>query len=117
MEYFDFEDFKNLQYVTFSQLQILKFTNGCPNQDYLTRFLEINGKNLKEFHLDTSNHSTNLAITKYYSNLKSLYTIFQYDEVETLKLIFNGYQKLQDIKVRYRDYSKQIVTSCCKMFT
>ena len=44
-DYDAFEDFKTLQYVTFPQLQILKFTNSCPKLELLINFLEYNGKN------------------------------------------------------------------------
>ena len=44
-----FEDFKKLQYATFSQLQILKIQYGCPKFELLINFLEINGETLKNF--------------------------------------------------------------------
>ncbi|CAB4383860.1 unnamed protein product [Rhizophagus irregularis] len=47
-----FEDFKKLQYITFSQLQLLKFIEVSPRNDYLIKFLENNGRNLKEFYIN-----------------------------------------------------------------
>ena len=43
-----FGGFKELQYVTFPKL---KFPKQCPKPEYLMKFLEINGKNLKEFYI------------------------------------------------------------------
>src|ERR1044071_4322100 len=40
-------DFKNLQHVNFSRLQLLQSTHKCPNHEYLIKFLERNGKNLR----------------------------------------------------------------------
>jgi hypothetical protein len=64
----------------------------------LVKFLEINGKNLKEFHVNGYG-SLNLIITKYCPNLKSLYTLFPKNEMETLKIIFNNCQQLESIKI------------------
>ncbi len=98
-----FRDFKNFQHVTFSQLQILKFPFKCPTHEDLTNFLEKNGKNLKNLYHSISNDSLNLAIAKFCPNLKSLFTRFKNDELETLKMIFNGCQQLESIEV-YCDY-------------
>jgi hypothetical protein len=46
-----FEDFTTLQYVTFPQLRILKFTFACPIHELLIKFLENNGKYLREFYV------------------------------------------------------------------
>jgi len=93
------EYFKSLQHVILPRLQILKFPEVCPNHEHLTRFLENNGKNLKELHINTNNNSLNLAIAKSCPNLKSLYTIFGDNEIETLKVILNGCEQLESIKV------------------
>ncbi len=94
------ESFKNLQHVFFPQLQILRFNYKCPNHDYLIKFLENNGKNLIEIYLDEVNiNSLNLAISNFCPKLKSLYTIFNYDEVETLKSILNKCQQLESIDI------------------
>ncbi len=67
------ECFKDLQHDVFSQLQILKFPNTCPNYEHLARFLENNGKNLRELHIPYrygNKNSLNLAIAKFCPNLK-----------------------------------------------
>ncbi len=55
------------------------------------KFLENNGRNLKEIHLCccdcNSLNLINLAIAKFCTNLKSLYTKFKNDEAEALKMI------------------------------
>ncbi|CAG8547324.1 8116_t:CDS:2, partial [Funneliformis mosseae] len=94
-----FEDFRTLQDVTFPRLRILKFPNKCPNHEYLIKFLENNGKNLEEFDIDITDNSLNLAIAKFCPNLKSLFTTFLDDEVETLKTILHSCQRLEIIKV------------------
>ena len=93
------EDFKALQFVAFSQLQILKFDRFCPKHEYFNEFLGINGKDLKEIYLRYGGNLSNLAIAKHCPNLKSLYTRFVADKVETLKLILNSCQQLESIKV------------------
>jgi hypothetical protein len=101
-----FEDFTELQHVTFSQLQVLKFEIACPRIELLIKFLENNGKSLKEFHvedLDKSLNSLNLAVAKYCPNIKVLSTLIFCCELETLKEIFNTCQYLESIKVRCGD--------------
>ncbi|GBC44935.2 hypothetical protein GLOIN_2v1876445 [Rhizophagus irregularis DAOM 181602=DAOM 197198] len=51
LESADFEDFKVLQFSKFPNLQILKIPYHCPKPEYVMRFLEINGKNLKNFYI------------------------------------------------------------------
>ncbi len=94
--YGSYEDeyFNYLQHITLPQLQILKFKYRCPKNEYLIKFLEIHGKNLKEIYLHNSNNSTNLALAKFCPNLKSLDTVFKNSEVETLKAILNNCQQL-----------------------
>ncbi|CAB4395914.1 unnamed protein product [Rhizophagus irregularis] len=43
--------FEKLQYVIFSQLQVLKIRNAIPSDGILIKFLENNGKNLKEIYI------------------------------------------------------------------
>ena len=93
-------DFNKLQYVTFPQLHILKFPYAYPEAEMLIQFLEINGKNLTEFYVGHQNNSLNLAVAKFCSNLKKLRLIFKYDELETLKMVFNNCQYLESIKIR-----------------
>ena len=105
------EDFKTLQYVAFPQLQILKFKYQCPNHEYFNKFLEINGNNLKTIQLCNNllnyyllnNNLLNLAVAKFCPNLKSLFTLFYNDEIDTLKLILISCQQLERIKVWYSD--------------
>jgi len=94
---------KKLQHIIFPQLKILKFEYRCPKYEYLTRFLEINGKNLEEIYILDSNDSLNLVIASYCPNLRSLYAKFTDNEVETLKIILNCCQQLKSIKVRCND--------------
>ncbi|PKY48343.1 hypothetical protein RhiirA4_463918 [Rhizophagus irregularis] len=94
-----FEDFKELKFVKFSQLQILKLSFGCPTVDIMIKFFENNGKNLKEFCTCNYDNRLNLAIARFCPNLKSLFTLFLDNEIETLKAIFNNCQQLESIKV------------------
>jgi len=53
-------DSKDLQYVNFPQLQTLKIRNSYPKVNLLIKFLEINGRNLKELCLgDFAGYSDN----------------------------------------------------------
>ncbi|RIA99716.1 hypothetical protein C1645_746529 [Glomus cerebriforme] len=94
-----FNDFKELQYVTFSQLRILEFPYSSPKCEYLIKFLEINGKYLKEFQAIDCENSLNLSISKFCPNLKSLCTQFMNNEMETAKLIFNNCKQLENIEI------------------
>ncbi|RIA82379.1 hypothetical protein C1645_835453 [Glomus cerebriforme] len=72
-----FKDFKKLQYAFFLKLQILKIERACPKYELLIKFLENNGKNLRECYISDRNHdsvnSLSLAITKFCPNLKKLF--------------------------------------------
>ena len=98
-----FKDFEKLQYAIFPQLQILKIRYARPRVGLLIKFLEINGRNLKELYLgdmnDDSDDSLNLAIAKFCTNLRKLSTGFKNDELETLKMVFNGCQYLESITI------------------
>src|SRR3989442_671470 len=103
--YNSFEDFKILQHVTFSHLQVLKFEYESPGNEFLIKFLEINGRNLKEFYVNYNiNNSLNLAIAKFCPNLRKLFSKFINDELETLKMIFNSCQYLESIKIWCCEY-------------
>jgi hypothetical protein len=98
---FDYrDDCEEIQNIYFTQLQILKFVNGCPKAEILIKFLENNGNNLKELYIDKHNNLLNLAISKFCPNLKSLYTRFIKSEIRTLKIIFINCQQLESIKIR-----------------
>ncbi|PKY40226.1 hypothetical protein RhiirA4_453550 [Rhizophagus irregularis] len=91
----------NLQHVILPQLQILKFSCAYPESDILIKFLENNGKNLKEFYIscEGSNDSINLAVAKFCQNLNSLSILF--DRIETLNLILKNCQQLESIGTRH----------------
>ncbi|GBC00078.1 hypothetical protein RclHR1_03740002 [Rhizophagus clarus] len=93
------DNFDQLQYVTFPRLKVLKFLDECPRFEVLTNFLETNGKNLEELYVANNDNSLNLDIAKFCLNLKSLYTIFKEDEVETLRAILSNCQYLESIGV------------------
>ena len=101
-------DFKNLQHVNFSRLQVLHFTHKCPNHEYLIKFLERNGKNLTEIGFNDANPSLNSAIAKFCPNLKSLYTVFYVNDsgIENLKGILSCCQRLESLETwcGYGDY-------------
>ncbi|GBC08760.1 hypothetical protein RclHR1_08360006 [Rhizophagus clarus] len=98
---FDYrDDFEEIQNIKFTKLQILKFVNGCPKAEFLIKFLENNGKILKELYIDKHNNLLNLAISKFCPNLKSLYTRFLKNEIRTLKIILISCQQLESIKIK-----------------
>ncbi|RIA87221.1 hypothetical protein C1645_828102 [Glomus cerebriforme] len=94
-------DFENLQYVNFPQLEILKIKNICPKYELLSNFLEINGKNLKEFYIGDirCDNLLHLAIAKFCINLRKLSTGFKKNELETLNMVFNNCKHLESIKI------------------
>ncbi|RIA97860.1 hypothetical protein C1645_813578 [Glomus cerebriforme] len=100
----DFKDDKKLQYIIFPQLQILKIKHVFLNYELLIKFLENNGKNLKEFYYvgnieAISNNSLNLSIAKFCPNLRKLSVGFKNSELETLKIIYESCQYLKSIKI------------------
>src|SRR5437763_387381 len=64
-----FNNFDELQYVNFPKLKVLKLTNALPDLQMLIQFLKINGSNLIELYLDSSDHSLNSTIAEYCPNL------------------------------------------------
>ena len=102
-----YEYIKPLEYVTLPRLRTLKFNRGSfiseYSNEFLEKFLEINGKNLEEIFLRYGDDSSNLTIAKFCLNLKSLCTHFKNDEVETLRMILNGCQRLERIAVSCGD--------------
>ncbi|PKY44866.1 hypothetical protein RhiirA4_419388 [Rhizophagus irregularis] len=96
---FEYRDanFKEIQHITFPHLQILKLVN-CPAEvNMLINFLKNNGKSLKEFYVNESNNSLNLAIAEFCPNLKSLCTKFPKNGTEILEAIFKNCQQLDSI--------------------
>jgi len=92
-------DFKELQHFNFPNLQILKFIEQCPKPEYLSKFLENNGKTLKKFYIDINMNTSISTIAKFCPNLKSLFVIFGHSEVDNLKTIFISCQYLESIKM------------------
>ena len=70
-----FEESAKLQDVILPQLKILDFKDKYPNRKHLSKFLENNGRNLKEIYLFDSVNSLNLIIANFCPNLLSLYAI------------------------------------------
>ncbi|PKC02514.1 hypothetical protein RhiirA5_425118 [Rhizophagus irregularis] len=95
----DFEDFKQLQHFNFPKLRKLKFLDQCPKPEYLMKFLEINGKNLKKLYMTENNVDLSLSITNFCPNLKNLFVIFNNGEIDILKTIFINCQYLESIKI------------------
>ncbi|RIA80649.1 hypothetical protein C1645_838324 [Glomus cerebriforme] len=93
------ERFKELQHVTFPKLQILKINHSF-KPEYIMKFLEINGINLKEFYFDGVSSDLNLSIAKFCLNLRNLFVNFVNGEKDTLRIIFNNCQYLEGIKIR-----------------
>ena len=75
----------------------------------MTKFLEINGKNLRVFYLEeyynaiyseeNGNNAINLSIVKFCPNLKKLYVAFNNGELDMLKAIFDSCQYLEGITI------------------
>ncbi|PKY18221.1 hypothetical protein RhiirB3_430998 [Rhizophagus irregularis] len=93
-----FKYFEKLQYITFTQLKILKFLFGHPSVEVLIKFLENNGKNLKEFHICCSDNSLCLAIAKLCPNLRKFFSI-ENNDLELLKEFFVSCQYLESIEI------------------
>ncbi|GES91078.1 hypothetical protein GLOIN_2v1531010 [Rhizophagus clarus] len=95
--------FEELQYVILPKLQVLKIRKNYPENNSLIKFLENNGKNLKEICIGEdiaySNNSLNLSIAKLCSNLKKISVGIKSSEIETLKIIFNSCNNLESIKI------------------
>ncbi|CAI2180769.1 3929_t:CDS:2 [Funneliformis geosporum] len=102
------KDFNILQYVAFPKLQSLIFGAECPDNDYLIKFLEINGKSLMKLKLcDNIDSSLNLVLGKFCPNLKSLYTFFPGGDVKSLKEIFNDCQQLERLNILLSGFVSQ----------
>ncbi|GBB86749.1 hypothetical protein RclHR1_13150005 [Rhizophagus clarus] len=98
-----FGDFEKLQYASFPQLRILKIKAKYPRVELLIKFLENNGKNLKEIcigeYTTCCDNSLNLAIAKFCPNLRKISTGIENNELETLKIIFNSCKNLESVKI------------------
>ncbi|EXX61892.1 uncharacterized protein OCT59_004101 [Rhizophagus irregularis] len=94
-----FEDFKKLQYANFPKLEILKIPYQCPKSEYIIKFLENNGKNLKMFYVGEKNKALSSSIAKFCPNIRKLFIIFNNDEIDILKTIFINCKYLESIKI------------------
>jgi hypothetical protein len=97
----DFNDFEKLLDTSFPQLRIFTMRDSCPKFELLSKFLEINGKNLKEFCIYENEKSLNLVIAKFCPNLRKLSIRFYNDELETLKTVLDNCKYLESIKILY----------------
>ncbi|CAB4387422.1 unnamed protein product [Rhizophagus irregularis] len=95
----DFGDFENLQFANFPKLQILKFPKRYPKPEYVMKFLENNGKNLKTFYIYGSDNALSLSIADFCPNLRSLFVGINYEKTNILKTILSSCQYLESIKV------------------
>ncbi|PKB92538.1 hypothetical protein RhiirA5_368445, partial [Rhizophagus irregularis] len=63
------------------------------------KFLENNGKNLKEFYTGENNKDLSLSIARFCPNLKNLFVLFNNGELDVLKTILISCQYLESIKI------------------
>jgi hypothetical protein len=108
--YINIKDFEKLQYVSFPKLQTLKIPHQCPKPEYLMKFLETNGKNLKKIYISEGilgidllnmrglNNDLNLTIANFCPNVKRLIIRIN-DEIDVLKTLFINCQYLEFIKI------------------
>ncbi|RIA94573.1 hypothetical protein C1645_817851 [Glomus cerebriforme] len=94
----DGKTFMELGNVTFKQLQILSFRYGFSSEVFI-KFLENNGKNLKEFYFYRYDNSISLAIAKFCLNLKSLFIKIARSDKATLKVILTNCKQLESLKL------------------
>ena len=98
--------FNEIQYI---QLQILRFEYSCPSIELIIKFLEKNGKNLKEFYVNNDDNLLSLAIIKFCPNLKILSTLVLDYELETLKQLLINCQSLESIMVACDKKEKEML--------
>jgi hypothetical protein len=96
-----FIGFNKLLDIPFSRLQTLKFLYEYPDDNILIKFIENNGKNLKEFYINSSSNLILLSIAEFCPNLRSLYALFNCNKMEILKVILNNCQQLEGIETQY----------------
>ncbi|PKC63700.1 hypothetical protein RhiirA1_537592 [Rhizophagus irregularis] len=106
-----YEGFNKLQYVVFPQLRSLNIYMKCPENELLKKFLENNGKNLKEFYVKSNDNSLNLAIVKFCPNLRNLSIRIEDNELEILETILISCKYLESIRIfGYKYYNKKGLT-------
>ena len=117
LKLYDHETFENLRHLTLPQLRTIEVEQVCRNHDHVTKFLERNGRNLEEILLHCGgDDSLNLAMVNLCPNLKSLSTLFETGEAETLEAILNGCRQLETIGGSLFKWN-QTTGSCRKTFT
>jgi hypothetical protein len=94
-----FTDFRKLQHSNFSKLQTLKIPFYCPKVEYVIKFLENNGKNLRKLYISRSGKALSLTISNFCPNITSLYVAFKNDELDILKNILISCHNLESIKI------------------
>ncbi|PKY27836.1 hypothetical protein RhiirB3_529475 [Rhizophagus irregularis] len=115
VSYINIKDFEKLQHINFPKLQTLKIPYQCPKPEYLMKFLEINGKNLRRVYICEGicegifntvfnpkglNKNLILSIANFCPNLKRLSVrINSGESYNTLETIFNNCQYLEFISV------------------
>jgi hypothetical protein len=83
-----FKDFEKLQYTHFPKLQNLNILSGCLKPEYIIKFLENSGNNLKRLYICESDKALSLSISKFCPNLRSLFIKLKNDEIDMLRIIF-----------------------------
>ena len=86
-------------HATFSNLQILKIPHGKIYEEVFIKFLGNNGRNLIKLKILVLSTDGKLSIPRFCPNLKRFYTVFRRDELDTLKIIFDGFQGLESFRV------------------
>ncbi|CAB4429305.1 unnamed protein product [Rhizophagus irregularis] len=89
-----------LRDVVFPKLQVLKLLFKGLNYNFITNFLENNGKNLKELMMDEceGKGSLYLVIAEFCKNLRKLSFMPKNDELQTMKIVFDNLQYLESIQ-------------------
>ncbi|PKK70006.1 hypothetical protein RhiirC2_775020 [Rhizophagus irregularis] len=98
----NFIDFEQLQNTKFPKLKVLKFPDQHPDSEYMIKFLENNGKNLKKFYSCQNGDTFNLSISKFCPNLKSLF--ISPERISILKTILENCQYLESIQIKCGPY-------------
>ncbi|CAB5367149.1 unnamed protein product [Rhizophagus irregularis] len=85
----DIFGFENLQFINFPKLKILRFKCEIPKIEFLTNFLEINGKNLTEFYINDDNDDELIILKKVLNNCQFLESILvQIHQITCSKKLF-----------------------------
>ncbi|CAB5393162.1 unnamed protein product [Rhizophagus irregularis] len=87
--------FTNLQELVF----IFSSNESYEENELLIKFLENNGKKLKEFYVKSNDNSLNLAIIKFCPNLRNLTIRIEDNELEILETILISCKYLESIRI------------------